>query len=38
VSDREARAAFESRWNAFHAVRTLFALAAFVLLVCAVTP
>jgi uncharacterized membrane protein len=38
VSDREVRAAFETKWNAFHAVRTLFALAAFVLLVCAATP
>jgi uncharacterized membrane protein len=38
VSDREARAAFEARWNAFHGVRTLLALAAFVLLVCAATP
>lgn len=37
VSDREARAAFESRWNAFHPVRTVLALAAFVLLVCAAT-
>ena len=37
VSDREARAAFESRWNAFHLVRTVLALAAFVLLVCAAT-
>lgn len=35
---REARAAFEGRWNAFHLVRTLFALAGFVLLVCAATP
>lgn len=35
---RETRAAFEPRWNAFHLVRTLFALAAFVLLVCAATP
>lgn len=38
VPDREARAAFESRWNALHLVRTLLALAAFVLLVCVATP
>lgn len=38
VPDRDARAAFESRWNAFHLVRTLLALAAFACLVCAATP
>jgi uncharacterized membrane protein len=30
-----ARAAFEARWNAFHRVRTLFCVAAFVLVVSA---
>ncbi|MFD3516777.1 DUF1772 domain-containing protein [Streptomyces sp. NPDC058657] len=31
TSDAQARAAFESRWNKLHAVRTLFAVAAFAL-------
>ncbi|MFD3972687.1 DUF1772 domain-containing protein [Streptomyces cyaneofuscatus] len=35
--ERSARAAFEGRWNALHALRTLFALAAFVLVAVAVT-
>jgi uncharacterized membrane protein len=34
---RDVRAAFEGKWNALHLVRTLFALAAFVLMVCAAT-
>ncbi|MDX3849255.1 DUF1772 domain-containing protein [Streptomyces sp. AK02-01A] len=33
--DSVARAAFESRWNACHRVRTLFSVAAFVLVVSA---
>ncbi|GGZ26354.1 membrane protein [Streptomyces inusitatus] len=33
--DREARAAFEPRWNRFHLVRTLLTVAAFALLVAA---
>ncbi|MFI5754602.1 DUF1772 domain-containing protein [Streptomyces sp. NPDC051569] len=33
--DSVARAAFESRWNACHLVRTLFSVAAFVLIVSA---
>ncbi|MFF0447490.1 DUF1772 domain-containing protein [Streptomyces sp. NPDC004609] len=32
-ADSEARAAFEPRWNRLHLVRTLFTIAAFVLLV-----
>lgn len=32
---RAARLAFEGRWNAFHRVRTLFSVAAFVLVVSA---
>lgn len=35
ASDSETRVAFESRWNTFHLIRTLFALAAFVLVVSA---
>lgn len=31
----QARAAFESRWNLFHLIRTLFTLASFALLVSA---
>ncbi|MFE9300493.1 DUF1772 domain-containing protein [Streptomyces sp. NPDC006856] len=34
-ADSAARAAFESRWNTLHRVRTLLSLAAFVLLVVA---
>lgn len=34
-SDGETRAAFETRWNRFHLVRTLLAVAAFALLVAA---
>ncbi|MEW1722322.1 DUF1772 domain-containing protein [Streptomyces sp. NPDC093109] len=34
--ERGARTAFEGRWNALHAVRTLFAIAAFVLVAVAV--
>ncbi|GAA3371738.1 DUF1772 domain-containing protein [Streptomyces sannanensis] len=33
--DRAARAAFETRWNRFHLIRTLFTLAAFGLLTAA---
>jgi uncharacterized membrane protein len=33
LPDSEVRSAFEARWNGFHLVRTLFALAAFVLVV-----
>lgn len=36
-SARDVRAAFEARWNALHLVRTLFAVAAFALMVCAAT-
>ncbi|MFF3326216.1 DUF1772 domain-containing protein [Streptomyces sp. NPDC002889] len=35
VPDSEVRAAFEARWNMFHLIRTLLAIAAFVLLVSA---
>ncbi|MFD9225897.1 DUF1772 domain-containing protein [Streptomyces sp. NPDC060064] len=35
VPTGQARAAFESRWNLFHLIRTLFTLASFVLLVTA---
>lgn len=35
VPDSEVRAAFESRWNRFHLVRTLLVSAAFALLVAA---
>ncbi|WP_069172015.1 DUF1772 domain-containing protein [Streptomyces griseus] len=34
---RGARAAFEGRWNALHVARTLFAVAAFVLVAVALT-
>ncbi|CAL9517124.1 hypothetical protein SUDANB58_03769 [Streptomyces sp. enrichment culture] len=34
--ERAARTAFEGRWNALHGVRTLFAVAAFVLMAVAV--
>ncbi|MFH9298367.1 DUF1772 domain-containing protein [Streptomyces sp. NPDC017520] len=35
--ERSARTAFEGRWNALHALRTLLAAAAFVLVAVAVT-
>lgn len=35
--DRDARTAFEGRWTALHALRTLLATAAFVLVAVAVT-
>ncbi|UZI27627.1 DUF1772 domain-containing protein [Streptomyces sp. VB1] len=35
--ERSARTAFEGRWNALHALRTLLAAAAFVLVAMAVT-
>ncbi|MBT2368442.1 DUF1772 domain-containing protein [Streptomyces sp. ISL-10] len=38
VPDSQVRAAFETRWNRLHQIRTLLTLAAFALLVCAGLP